>query len=140
MTRRQTASEVAVGSGTAGPFGLLCGGKSPFFRPISGREPTRTAALLGRVYVRQRGRSTSFPAVAQNAGQVAGTNAGGRGAGTSAARFRMLPLTRLPRIWWGSNAACLLRGPDGISIGRQVIHSHTSPQWPLVQHQDLNRQ
>jgi hypothetical protein len=72
--------------------------------------------------VRQRGRSTSYPAVVQNAGRVAGTNAGGRGAGTSAARFRILPLTRLPRIWWGSNAARLLREPDGFSIGRQVIH------------------
>jgi hypothetical protein len=61
-----------------------------------GREPTHAAALLGRVYVRQRGWSTSNPAIARYAGRLAGTNAGGRGAGTSAARFRILPLAQLP--------------------------------------------
>ena len=72
--------------------------------------------------MRQRRWSTSNPAVVQNAGRMAGTNAGGRGAGTSAARFRSLPLAQLHRIWWGSNAAQEPREPDGCSIGRQVIH------------------
>ncbi len=48
---------------------------------------------------------------AQYAGRMAGTNAGGRGAGTSAARFRILPLTRLPRIWWGSAQHVCYVGP-----------------------------
>jgi hypothetical protein len=38
------------------------------FEELSGREPTRATALLGRVYVRQRGRSTSKPALALRVG------------------------------------------------------------------------
>jgi hypothetical protein len=100
------------------------------------REPTRTAALLGRVYVRQRGRSTSYPALAL-AERMAGTNAGGRGAGTSAARFRMLPLARHPRIRRGSGTALALCEPDDFFIGRQMDPHASLRECIPMQHQEF---
>lgn len=65
---------------------------------------------------------------AQYAGRMAGTNAGGRGAGTSAARFRILPLTQLPRIWWGSAQHICYVGPMAVPSGGRTTPACTSPR------------